>query len=64
MGAGGYNEWVPVPSHSFGPQNGNVMSGEGGLRVNRLASMNNGNNASAPAPSAMATAGSSGVPQQ
>ena len=64
MGAGGYKKWVPVPSHSFGPQNGNIMPGGGGLHVNCLAGMNNGNNASAPAPSAMATAGSSGAPQQ
>eukprot|EP00957_Ditylum_brightwellii_P184851 14078739-Ditylum_brightwellii.AAC.1 len=40
------------------------MPGGGGLGVNSLAGMNNGNNASAPAPSAMVTAGSSGALQQ
>eukprot|EP00957_Ditylum_brightwellii_P183655 13988949-Ditylum_brightwellii.AAC.1 len=41
-----------------------AMFGGGGLHVNCLAGMNNGNIASAPAPSAMATAGSSGASQQ
>eukprot|EP00957_Ditylum_brightwellii_P007439 562811-Ditylum_brightwellii.AAC.1 len=40
------------------------MPGGGGLRVNPSAGMNNGNNASAPVPSAMVTAGFSGAPQQ